>query len=148
MRIVPIWLVLLSVGHATVASTPTTFAGGFFALTVADLEASTQWYSDNLELKVVMRIPKKNGVAVRLLESPGLIVELIEQDGALALPKDSHFLGLFKVGALVSDLDRVVATVRAHHVDIAYGPYPAHDNQRANVIVRDNAGNLIQFFGN
>jgi hypothetical protein len=27
------------------------------------------------------------------------------------------------------------------------GPFPKSATQRANVIVRDNAGNLIQFFG-
>lgn len=139
----------------TVTSTPTAFTGAFFALTVADLEASTRWYSDKLELKVVMRTPKQDGVAVTLLEGQGLIVELIEQDGALPLPnaapsiKDSRYLlGIFKVGALVGDFDRTVAMLRAQQVDIAFGPYPAHDHQRANVIVRDNAGNLIQFFGN
>ena len=40
-----------------------------------------------------------------------------------------------------------LAALKARHVDIAYGPYPAQANQRANVIVRDNAGNLIQVFG-
>ena len=138
----------------TVGSARTAFTGAFFALTVADLEASARWYSDKLELKVVMHIPKQAGVAVTLLEGPGLIVELIEQDGALPLRnaapsvKDGRYLlGIFKVGALVRDFDRTVAMLRAHQVDIAFGPYPARDHQRANVIVRDNAGNLIQFFG-
>jgi hypothetical protein len=26
------------------------------------------------------------------------------------------------------------------------GPFPAHDGQRANVIIRDNAGNYLQLF--
>jgi hypothetical protein len=29
----------------------------------------------------------------------------------------------------------------------SYGPYAKTATQRANVIIRDNAGNLIQFFG-
>jgi hypothetical protein len=37
--------------------------------------------------------------------------------------------------------------LEARDVEIAFGPYPARADQRANVIVKDNAGNLIQFFG-
>ena len=32
-------------------------------------------------------------------------------------------------------------------MSIAFGPFPARPNQRANMIVKDNAGNLIQIFG-
>ena len=55
--------------------------------------------------------------------------------------------GVVKVGLLVDDFDRTMAALRARGVDIAFGPYPKTDTQRANVIVRDNAGNLIQFLG-
>jgi catechol 2,3-dioxygenase-like lactoylglutathione lyase family enzyme len=141
-------------GPPTIASTGPAFTGAFFALTVADVEASARWYSEKLDLKVVMHSPKQDGAAVTVLEGPGLIVELIEQDGALPLPsaapatKDRRYLlGIFKVGALVKDFDRTVAMLRARHVEIAFGPYPARANQRANVIIRDNGGNLIQFFG-
>jgi hypothetical protein len=41
------------------------------------------------------------------------------------------------------DAGRRVALVAKH----TFGPYPARPGQRANVIVRDNAGNLIQCFG-
>jgi len=41
----------------------------------------------------------------------------------------------------------VLEVLRARWVDIAMGPFPARGGQRANVIVRDNAGNLIQLFG-
>jgi hypothetical protein len=37
--------------------------------------------------------------------------------------------------------------LRTKGVQIAYGPYPAKTGQRANVIIRDIDGNLIQFFG-
>jgi hypothetical protein len=55
--------------------------------------------------------------------------------------------GIFKAGLIVEDLDRTLATLRARGVDIAMGPFPARAGQRANVIIRDNAGNLLQFFG-
>ena len=42
--------------------------------------------------------------------------------------------------------DSVVSQLRARGVEIAFGPFPARENQRANVLIRDNAGNLIQIF--
>ena len=55
--------------------------------------------------------------------------------------------GVFKSGLIVEDFDRTVAALRSRGVEIAFGPFPKSSTQRANVIVRDNAGNLIQFFG-
>lgn len=52
--------------------------------------------------------------------------------------------GIFKVGLLVDDLDATLGVLRSRGVAIAFGPYPATANQRANAIIRDNAGNLIQ----
>jgi len=94
------------------------------------------------------------GAAVTVLEGGGLIVELIQHEGAVSLAalepkvKSNMFVhGVVKAGALLSNFDNAVATMKKRGVDIAFGPYPARENQRPNVIIRDNAGNLIQFFG-
>jgi catechol 2,3-dioxygenase-like lactoylglutathione lyase family enzyme len=128
--------------------------GAFFALSVADLEASARWYSEKLGLTVVMHVPKADKSAVTVLEGGGLIVEWIQHDDAVPLDKaaptvqDHLFIhGLFKAGVVVEDFDKTLAMLRARGVEIAFGPFPKRPNQRANVIVRDNAGNLIQFFG-
>jgi catechol 2,3-dioxygenase-like lactoylglutathione lyase family enzyme len=128
--------------------------GAFFALSVGDMEESTRWYSEKLALKVVTRAPKSNGAAATVLEGDGLIVELIQHDGAqplstLAPGVHERLLvqGVFKVGVIVSDFEKTLAMLKAREVEIAFGPYPARSGQRANVIVKDNAGNLIQFFG-
>lgn len=154
------WL-LLSVFVPTLAygqTSPPTIkaaAGAFFALSVADIPASVKWYSEKLGLAVVMEVPKRDGVAVAVLEGGGLIVELIQHDAAVPLSvaapavTDRQFVhGLFKVGVVVEDFDRAVASLRAGGVTFVAGPFPARPNQRANVLFRDNAGNLIQFFGN
>jgi len=52
------------------------------------------------------------------------------------------------VGVIASDFEKTLSTLKERGADIAFGPFPARPGQRANVIVRDNAGNLIQFFGN
>ena len=133
---------------------PLTTTGAFFALVVPDLDASSQWYSKNLGLRVVTQSPKTDKVAVALLEGGGLIVELIERDDAIPLAKaapgvkdNTYIYGVFKVGVIVDDFERTLAALKSRGVEIAFGPYPARTDQRANVIVKDNNGNLIQLLG-
>ncbi len=123
-----------------------TAAGAFFALSVADLGASVRWYTEKLGLRAVMEVPRQNKTAVAVLEGGGLIVELIQHDDAK--PSGDPLLrhGVFKVGVLVEDFANLVELLRSRQVAIALGPFPARDGQPANLIVRDNAGNLIQFF--
>ena len=87
--------------------------------------------------------------SVTVLEGGGLIVELVHNPSASpragASPDLVH--GPYKAGFVVKDFGRTVETLRARGVDIAFGPFPARDGQRANVIVRDDAGNLLQIFG-
>jgi len=89
-----------------------------------------------------------------VLEGGGLTVELIQHDDAVSLGqvapqvKDRLFIhGLAKAGVIVTDFDGTLERLKARGVQIRYGPYPARANQRANAIVEDNAGNLIQLFG-
>src|SRR5262249_995161 len=127
--------------------------GAFFALYVADIEASARWYSEKLGLKVVMQEPKRDKAAVTVLEGGGLIVELIQHDDAARLRKgggakdDALVHGMFKAGVIVDDFDKALAMLKARNIPIAFGPFPARPNQRANALIRDNAGNLIQVFG-
>jgi catechol 2,3-dioxygenase-like lactoylglutathione lyase family enzyme len=133
---------------------PFTTRGAFFALSVADLDASVKWYSDKLGLSIAMRPPKQDKSAVTVLEGGGLIVELIERDDARPLIAAAPGVtatylvhGIFKAGFIVDDFDRTLATLRERGVGIAMGPFPARGDQRANVIIRDTGGNLIQIFG-
>jgi catechol 2,3-dioxygenase-like lactoylglutathione lyase family enzyme len=122
--------------------------GAFVALSVADLAASKRWYVEKLGLQPTMELPPTNGAAVVVLEGGGLTVELIRLDSAVKptrSPETVH--GIFKAGVVVDSLDAVLATLRARGVEIAFGPYPARGGQRANAIIRDNGGNLIQLFG-
>jgi hypothetical protein len=80
--------------------------------------------------------------------------QLIQHDDAVPLGKAApavkdnfHVHGLAKAGVIVRDFDATLAMLKARSVEIAFGPYPKREGQRANVILRDNAGNLIQLFG-
>jgi hypothetical protein len=55
--------------------------------------------------------------------------------------------GFVKAGVVVDDFDGTLAMLRSKGVSMAFGPFLARAGQRANVIVRDLEGNLIQFFG-
>jgi catechol 2,3-dioxygenase-like lactoylglutathione lyase family enzyme len=128
--------------------------GAFFALSVADLDASTRWYAEKFGMTVVMHPPKRDNASLAVLEGGGLTVELLQRDDARPLTRaapsiteNPQIYGFFKAGVIVDDFDKTVATLRARGVTIAMGPFPASETQRANVIVRDNAGNLVQIFG-
>jgi catechol 2,3-dioxygenase-like lactoylglutathione lyase family enzyme len=131
-----------------------TTTGAFFALSVPDVEASAKWYSEKLGLKVVMRPPKQDKSTVIILEGGGLLVEILQRDDAVPLEKATGGIrrtylvhGPFKAGVIVADFDKTLAALKARGVEIEIGPFPARPDQRANVIIRDNAGNLIQLFG-
>ena len=123
-------------------------SGAFFAVSVADIAASSKWYSETLGLKVTMEVPHANKMAVAVLEGGGLIVELIQNDDAK--PRSAAVAGVhgvFKAGAVIDDFDATVKSLKSKGVEIVAGPFPARNGQRANVVFKDNAGNLIQFFG-
>ena len=124
-------------------------SGAFIALSVPDLAASTKWYTEKLGLRVVMNVPKQDKVGVTILEGGGVIVELIQHDDAQAASADGpqHRHGIFKAGFVVQDFDKALNELRARGAEVAYGPYASRAGQRANAIIRDNAGNLIQLFG-
>ena len=149
MRTISFALAVLAPLAGAAAQAPAfTANGAFFALSVSDIQASSRWYAEKFGLKVTMNVPASNSPAVAILEGGGLIVELIHHADATASGKDPVLSqGFFKAGFLVQDFDRALATLRERGVEIAYGPFPKRADQRANVTIRDNAGNLIQLFG-
>jgi catechol 2,3-dioxygenase-like lactoylglutathione lyase family enzyme len=156
IRLLP-WFALPVLAHAqsSQATAPAfTASGAFIALSVADLDASVRWYSEKLGLRVVQRPPKFDQSTAVILEGGGLIVELVHRDDARSLAtvapdvKANYLVhGIFKGGIIVDDFDKTLSLLKARGVEVAIGPFPARGDQPANVIVRDNGGNLIQFFG-
>lgn len=122
--------------------------GAFFALSVADMDASVKWYSEKLGLTVVMRTPKQDKASAVVLEGGGLTVELVHHDDARAALQEPPLVhGIMKVGLVVDDLETTLAALKARSVPIFLGPFPARGSIRSNALIKDNAGNLIQFFG-
>ncbi|MDX2057916.1 MAG: VOC family protein [Gemmatimonadales bacterium] len=123
--------------------------GAFIALSVADLEASARWYTETLGLRRVMTIPRMGPiVGGAAFEGDGIFVELIQRDDATPGPTPAELShGIVKAGILVADFDRTVAALRARGVTFFAGPFPARPGQRANVMFKDNAGNMLQVLG-
>ena len=128
--------------------------GAFFALSVADINASSRWYAEKLGLSVVMQVPAGAHPAVTVLEGGGLMVELVQHPDARGLRQVAPGLsdrvmlhGLMKAGVIVEDFEQVVSALKSRGVTIVAGPFPKRDGQRANVVVQDDSGNLIQVLG-
>ena len=128
--------------------------GAFFALSVADIRASGTWYAEKLGLKVTMPPQRSGPGQAMVLEGGGLIVELVQHDEAVPLARLTPVLsdsfkvhGFFKAGVIVDDVDKTLAMLEARGVPVAFGPFAAKEGRRANFIIRDNAGNLLHFFG-
>ena len=102
-------------------------------------------------MKVAAHPPKQSGNEVIVLQGSGLTVELIRADAAVPIaslgPKTADAFavyGFVKGGILVDDFNATMEALREKNVAIAYGPFPERPDQKANVIIKDNAGNLIQ----
>ncbi|MEW5916578.1 MAG: VOC family protein [Gemmatimonadota bacterium] len=127
--------------------------GAFLGISVADLDASTRWYAEKFGMRVVFAPPPQGGFTGRVLQGGGLTLELLHNASAAPLrsvaPSVKHTTmvhGIFKGGVFVDNYDQTLSTLRARGVDVAMGPFPSRDGMPANFIVRDNGGNLIQFF--
>jgi catechol 2,3-dioxygenase-like lactoylglutathione lyase family enzyme len=137
-------------GQSQPATSPlvSSTSGAFFAVSVSDIEASSRWYAEKLGLRVVMHLPRENGASVTVLEGGGLTVELVQLDKASPAGRSSELVhGIFKSGVVVHDFEQVLSQLKARGVSIAFGPFPPRGNIKSNFIIRDNDGNLIQFFG-
>jgi catechol 2,3-dioxygenase-like lactoylglutathione lyase family enzyme len=150
-------LLVICTAVATSAAPPFSgVRGGYVALSVADLDASAAWYADTLDLKIVRehsQSPDKKSVATVLMGN-GLIVELIHHVEAMPLNSAAPTLtrtfqihGIFKWGVVVDDLDAALKELEARHVNIAFRILSDDGLAYRTFAIRDNAANIIQFFG-
>jgi|SRR5450432_1623238 len=126
-----------------------TAQGAFIAIVVTDLDASVHWYESSLGLQVVKRgkSPRVPAETV-VLGGHNLFVELIHHDGK-QLPRadnEASVPRLLKGGVIVGqkDFDAVAAFLRKR--DIEAGVFEDKEMGVRFFLLRDNEGNLIQFF--
>jgi catechol 2,3-dioxygenase-like lactoylglutathione lyase family enzyme len=129
--------------------------GGFVAISVPDLDASANWYMEKLGLKRVKHaISADKKSAVTILQGNGLSVELICLAEAASLSKiapalkGSHQVyGIFKVGVFVDDFDAALRELKSRQITFAFEPFFDGSMQCRMFAIRDNNGNILQFFG-
>ena len=119
-------------------------------ISVPDLDASIQWFARVLDFEVENRfeipaIPAR----VAMLRRGDLRVELFEVPGAHGLPEerrqpntDLRTHGNKHLAFAVKDADATAEVLKARGADIVF---VGHFEFGANVFIRDNAGNLIEF---
>lgn len=133
----------------------TSVTGSFLAISVPDLRASANWYSENLGLSVVKQATSPDRKAtVTILQGNGLSVELVWFADAVSLStiapemKGTHQVhGIFKAGIFVDDLDSILDHLKSRDVIMAFEPFFDASMQCRMFAVRDNNGNILQFFG-
>jgi len=130
--------------------------GGFVAITVPNLDESAKWYVEKLGLKIVKNHAMRpdNKAAVTILEGNGFAVELIWLADAVPLskaapelkgPQDVH--GILKSGVFVDDLDSVLKDLKSRNVTFAFELFYDKSMDCRMFAIRDNNGNILQFFG-
>jgi catechol 2,3-dioxygenase-like lactoylglutathione lyase family enzyme len=130
--------------------------GGYVALSVADLDASAKWYAETFDLAIVRNHSQSpdNKSAATILRGNGLIVELIQHADAMPLNRAAPALsrafqvhGIFKSGIVVDDLDATFKELNTRKVEIAFPIFADAALAIRTFAIRDNNGNLLQFFG-
>ncbi|MEM7051290.1 MAG: VOC family protein [Acidobacteriota bacterium] len=126
----------------------------FFALSVADVEASVAWYQRVLGFEPVREVDvAARGLRIRLLRRPGAYLELIELAGARSaaeidpeIAKAYEVLGPFKIGFQVESLDRTLQLFEAQKVPLRGSVIAEDDLRLRSTQIVDPDGNVLQIF--
>lgn len=128
--------------------------GSFYAIYVPNLEASVKWYSENLGMRVVLEAPRTEKFGLAILEGSGFMIEIVQSEKAIPLQNAAPNLdsktsiqGIYKIGVLVDDLEKVISLLQEKKIPIAMGPFPTRPNRRSNLAIHDNNKNVIFFIG-
>jgi methylmalonyl-CoA/ethylmalonyl-CoA epimerase len=120
-------------------------------VSVPDLEASIDWYGRVLGFELVRRLRIETIPAdVAILKHGAMHIELFQSQGAKPLPPerrepdlDVRTHGNKHIAFGVADVDAFAQELRHRAADVVWVKHFAHGG--ANIFIRDNAGNLIEF---
>lgn len=119
-------------------------------VSVPDLEASIKWYRDVLGFEVARRFPIPAIPAdVAVVKNGPLHIELFQVNGAKPLPEerrepdtDVYTHGNKHISFAVERVRDFAEELQKRGADIVWVKEFAHG---ANIFIRDNSGNLIEF---
>jgi methylmalonyl-CoA/ethylmalonyl-CoA epimerase len=120
-------------------------------VSVPDLEASVEWYRRVLGFVPVRRLRIESIPAdVAILKHGAMHIELFQAAGAKPLPaerrepdSDVRTHGNKHIAFAIADVEPFAAELRRRGADVVWVKHFEHGG--ANIFIRDNAGNLIEF---
>ncbi len=121
-----------------------------FAVAVADLSASLDWYRDKLDFVIEKRfaLPDSDLEIVKLVSPGGVRLELLKhlthaaaasEGGGLVEPGRKH------VCFHVDDIEATASELRRRGVRLTQEPKFIRESNEKNLWIADNEGNLIEF---
>ena len=123
----------------------------FSALIVKNIDSSVNWYRSVLGLKTKFLPGTPEGVRVAILESPQIVLEIIENNAWLepkeylkGKPEGTRLHGYFKIGFKVIAMDSFIEHL--NKLNISIPRIYKDDSGKRNFLVEDPDKNLVQFF--
>lgn len=123
----------------------------FSALIVKSIDSSVNWYQSVLGLKTKFLPGTPQGIKVAILESPQIVLEIIENNEWLdpkeflkGKPEGTRLHGYFKIGFKVTAMDAFIAHL--NKLNISIPRIYKDDSGKRNFLVEDPDKNLVQFF--
>lgn len=123
----------------------------FSALIVKNIDSSVNWYQSVLGLKTRFLPGTPQGIRVAILESPQIVLEIIENNAWLdpqevlkGKPEGTRLHGYFKIGFKVTAMDGFIEYLKKLNISIPR--IYKDDTGKRNFLVEDPDKNLVQFF--
>lgn len=123
----------------------------FSALIVKSIDSSVNWYQSVLGLKTRFLPGTPQGIRVALLESPQIVLEIIEnnewpdpKEFLKGKPEGTRLQGYFKIGFKVTAMDSFIEHL--NKLNISIPRIYKDDAGKRNFLVEDPDKNLVQFF--
>ena len=123
----------------------------FSAVIVKNIDSSVSWYQSVLGLKTRFLPNTPQGIRVAILESPQVVVEMIENISWLdprklleGKPEGTRIQGYFKIGFKVTAMDHFIDHLKKLNISIPR--IYKDDSGKRNFLIEDPDKNLVQFF--
>ena len=148
-----ILLVFISITNTVHGQQSTSFQvdSYFSALIVKNIDSSVNWYQSVLGLKTRFLPGTPQGIRVAIMESPQIVLEIIENDAWLdpkdflkGKPEGTRLQGYFKIGFKVTAMDSFIEHL--NKLNIFIPRIYKDDSGKRNFLVEDPDKNLVQFF--
>lgn len=126
----------------------------FFAISVADVTESAEWYKRIFSLKETADLKAEDGnVHTKILESDFYLIELSQhktgkslREAAPQIERNYLLHGFFKVGFYVKDFDAAINFLKENNVQFFGRIIEDEKHGIKFTLIKDNSGNILQVF--